>query len=700
MVYSNSFRYGEISRNNAGRFDSEFYRYGCFTFRNMITDYTGAASRRPPIRKLIDTDAQLLVEFSISESLAYVIGIAPERLRLYRFVLDGFEEVTNVGYPENRILTEKEIKELRWAQYYTRMYFVHPDFRPFFIDLNASTNTIEISLMTIILNQDAKEKMWFTPPLVLDEDGNPVPALQGRVLYPKEEDGVTVWYLDDEYTEVYEYSAMYPPIHGSESYISGYDQFPDDDLLTGDNNYPAGISIISDSIYLYSTYNHPHRLWKSRTLGSSQWIEGVEADTMHDFVRFQMVMTESVELVEEEELPMKELTDAYGTVYYEQENGNDIWYLPEKNADGEYLYQTRVYYRIDEVNDSTYTWYLNPDDPDGSIYDAGVEGGDRYPKKKPIMVYDFSDSSKLLRTIAAIDYVATDSCGIMIDLNSGRMDQINDVVPGCGFIFVLNSNAEWRLPANFSAVNNLRTVDGNEPYTFYGSQNIRAVNLNGSVMFLQKSGVLREFYLYQGYMANGDVTNLNHDILSGSIIQAAVKNTPDPRVFFIMEDGSCVTLTYDKENSIQSFSSWDMEGREFVSAAKLSGPIRDMMLFIIKGEDESWIGYLDEEETEDFSDEEEVSYISDIETTYTEIIDNSLVFGRYKKAQIAWIRPYNTGYIETGNKGDKLTRSRKKLGNEDERFTLTGSSRRQSSFEIRAHGNEPMTILAYSYEVS
>ena len=704
MVYANSFRYGEISSRNAGRFDSDAYRHGCFTFRNMVTDFTGAATRRAPIRKLIDTDAELIIEFSISETLAYTIGIAKKKLRIYSYVLGEYKEISNVAYPGNMALTSAQIKELRWAQYYTRMYFVHQDFRPFFIDFEPSSDSITISSMTIILNQDAKNRMWFTPAYVEDADGNEDPSLEGRVLYSKEIDGVTHWFLDEDMEEEYEYASTYPPIHGSSNYISGYDDQKDDDLLTTENDYPGGIAIISDSLYLFSTKKHPQRLWKSRVLGSSQWIEGFEADTMHDFVQFQMVWTESKEMVDDDEIPMKEMTDVKGNVYYEQENGNDVWYLPDKDANGNYTYQTRVYWSKDlddwDDDDPTY-WYLNPEDPEGSKYDAGAEGGDRYPKRKPLKVADFSDTSKLFRSVAAIDYVKTDSCALWVDLNSGRMDKLNDVVPGCGYIFVMTSNGEWRLPAAFSAVNNLRTIDGNEPYTFYGSQNIRAVNLNGSVLFLQKSGILREFYLYQGYMANGDVTTLNHDILSSGVFQIVAKNTPDPRLYFIMDNGTCVVLTYDKENSIQSFSPWDMKDRHFVSAAKLSGPLKDTMLFLIydSSTDDSWIGYLDEDESEDFSDEGKVDYVSDIATPYIEVVDNNLVFGRYKKAQIAWIRPYETGHIETGNKGDSLTVSKKMMMSNDEQFTLTGLSRRQSSFEIRAHRNEPMTILAYAYEV-
>lgn len=703
MLYQNNFRLGEISRRNAGRFDTEFYRYGAFRFRNMVTDFTGAASRRPPIRKLIDTDAELLVEFSISETLAYTIGISKKVLHIYRDTIEGFKEVNNITYPsvdgKPLELTSAQISELRWAQYYTRMYFVHPDFRPFFIDFDTASETITISFMTVVLNQDAKDKYWFTPSVVMDENGKELTNLEGRVLYQKVVDGVTQWFLDENFEEPYEYTATYPPVHGESTYISNYDEYQDDVLLTGEGEYPSGISIIGDSIYLYATYNHPQRLWKSRTIGTSQWIEGTSADTMHDFVEFQVIMTDSQTVVDSEDLPMTELTDASGTVYYVQENGHDAYWTPEKDANGNYTYRTRVYYEIPEVNEGDdeedWYWYLNPDDKEGSAYDVAANG---YPIRKPIMTYDLTDADAFMKHVVAIDFTPVDSSAVWVELNSGRMDKIQKVIAGCGYIFALTSSGEYRLPASFSAVNNLRVIDGNEPYSSYGSYGL-AVNLNSSVIFLQKNGVLREFYLYQGYMANGDVSAYNHEILSQGVVSAAVKNTPDPRVFFVMKDGTAVVLTYDKENSIQSFSTWDMEGRKIASAAKLSGQISDRMLFLVTSENESWIGSLVETENKDFSDEGKIEYVSDIVTPYTEIIDQNLLFSRYKKAQRVWIRPYDSGYIYAGNAGDKLTRSNKKAGYDDTEFVVMGTSRQQFSFEMKSNKNEPMTILCYGYEV-
>lgn len=694
-MYINNLRYGEISRRNAGRFDTEFYQNGAFLFRNMVTNIEGGATRRPPIRKLIDTDAKRLIPFTISETLSYVIGLSSDKMHFYRYVLGEFSEIVAVEYPQKRTLTDTQIQELTYSQYYTRMYFAHQDFRPIMMDFDTASESATVSDVTILINQDAKDKYWFTPSYVTDKDGKELTALETRILYQKvDEDGSISWYLDAEFKEPYEYVESFPPVGGSSSYITGFDDYKDDDLLTGDNHYPAIVSVISDCLWFASTKAHPQTMWKSRVLGSSQFIDGFEADSMHDFIQFQIVTTETTELVEDEELPKTELTTSTGEIVYEQQSAEDMWFLPDKDAEGNYTYVTRVYWKIDEVNGDKWVWYLNPEDPDGSIYDAGAQGSASYPVRKPIMVYDFSNIDQLTRTKVAIDYVATDSCATRNELATGRQDRIRFIKASCGYIFVGTSTAEWRLPASFSAVNN-QTAD---PYTNYGSISVQPVILNGSMLFLQKSYILREFYLYQGYMANGDVTITNHDILSAGVRECTVKNTPTPTVYFIMDDGTMRVLSYDKENGIQSFARWDMEGRKMISESTIETANRDLMLILVTSDTESFIGYLDETEDEAFADEGDIDYTSEILTPYLEVIDNSLGFGRFKKSNQVYIRPYNTGHVYIGDDERQLNKTNYVLGNNDYRAVIMGKADRMYSMRIRSFEDEPMTILAFQIE--
>lgn len=689
-MYVNNLRYGEISRRNAGRFDTEYYMNGAFTFRNMITNIEGGASRRPPIRKLLDADIKRLVPFTISEDLSYVIGLDNERLHFYRFVLGEFSEVVSVKYPAQMTLTDTEIAELTYTQYYTRIYFAHQNWRPFMVDYDGSSETATASSVTVVLNQDAKEKYWFTPSYVADEKGE-IPSLEGRILYSREEQGVTVWYLDEDFTEQYEYSATYPPIHGESSYISNFDEFEDDTLLVGEGDYPAIISIVADSLWMASTKNHPATIWKSRILGTSQWIEGYVADSMHDFVQFQVVTSETEEMVDEEDLPMKPLTDSSGAPVYEQVSAEDVWYKPDKDTEGNYTYTQRLYRKIDKTNTDDWNYYI---DPEMTVPYTWTDDEDA-PVRKPIEVYDFSDMSRIMRTKVAIDYTSTDSTATKNDLATGRQDKIRFIKPACGYIMTGTSTEEWRLPYNFSAGSNQRA----EPYKSFGSIAVQPVVINNSLLFVQKSGILREFYLYEGYMTEGDVTILNHDILKGGVKEIIAKNTPSPTIYFVMENGTVVALVYDKANGIQSFSPWDMEGRKITSGATIETDLKDMMLFLVKSEKESFIAMLDEDEEEVFSDESKIDYVSEIVTPYAEVIDNRLGFGHYKKANQAYIRPYNTGFVYMGDDVRQMNKTPYKLGSDDYRYVLMGKSDRMYSMKIQSYEDNPMTILAFQFEV-
>lgn len=743
MNLVNNFRYGEISRKTAGRFDTEAYQQGAFLFRNMVSHTEGDASRRPPIRKLADVADNTICmrKFMISESLSYIVCICSDRIDIYRKVLGTMKKVSELKYPESiKEISEYKAYRIRTAQYYTRMYFVHSSFRPFYIE-QVSLDTFSISEMKILLNQDAKDYFWFTPSYIEDIEGNEMTALEGRIVYRNG----NKWYFDRDSTEEYIYANTYPPVKGESTYISGYDSFNDDLLLSGPGNYPSVISIINDSIFLAATDNEPQTIWKSRVLGSSQYIEGYSADTMHDFIRFQSITTESVDLVEEENLPMTALVDSSGAIIYEQYNGIDAWYMPEKDSNGNYTYSTMLYWRpyefeffTDEdkkykydisegypvTRDGGFTWY-KPEKNDEGVYlwktklyynKVSVEGGQKYfydqsysspydmalgtPVRKPMMTYDFSNPDALLRKKVNVDFVANDSCGVRMSFNSGKNDRITGITASCGKIIVNTTTSEFVLPSSFSAVNNLQS----EMFSSHGSiadYAVQQISMDGSFFFIQRDNIIREFYLYEGYMMRNDVTSMNHSILDGSIIQAESKNTPEPMIYFVMEDGTMRTVAYDRVNGLQSFSRWDIaSGYRIVSVSEYDDSNKPIMAVLVASDSGKFIGFFDENESESFIDDISGEYISEIETTYVEIYDQSLGFGRFKKANRATIRPFNTGYVMIGSDYEQVTRTNYRLGCDDYSVMLLSTAKHQYSLRIMSYGSDPMDILAFGFEMA
>ena len=746
MNVINNFRYGEVSKKTAGRFDAEFYQQSCFSFRNMVSHPEGDASRRPPIRKLLPLGVKILAlrDFTISESASYIVGLGESQYFIMRKVAGELSIVASAEYPHGAsekavVLDYKTASEVRTAQYYRRLYFVHHSFRPFYIDFN-SDDRFSGAVLNILLNQYAKNSFWFTPAYVADADGKELAELESRFVYNKDDGS---WWFDSAMeSERYEYALSYPPVKGENSYIYGYDTYQDDELLEGYGNFPSVIAIVNDSLYLAATDNEPHVIWKSRVLGTSQFIDGYTADSMHDFITFQVVTTESVEIASD--IPMTDMTDTSGNTVYEQTGGIDNWYVME---DGE---EKRVFWRPYEYvfytdkdmkkqyntsngypvsKDGGATWYKPTKDSNGNYtwkeedklyYQKITSSGsskkfyidDQYttpyegtaaPYRKALKIYDLSDASKLYTTKTELTFVTDDSCGVRFSLATGRQDRIMHITPACEKIIVCSSMAEHTLPASFSAVNNKTAYH----YSDHGaslSYSVSGIVLDSSFLFLQKSNLLREFYMYEGFMMRNEVTALNHDILSGNIMQMIPKNTPEPIVYFVMDDGTMRIVSYDKNNQIQSFGRWDMNrntGRKFISLAKLEENNTAILVALIEEPNgKQWIGFFDENEKENFSDEGGDDYISEIETTYAEIYDDSLWFGNMKKANRAVIRPLNTGYIQVGSDERQLVRSNYRLESDDYVMAVLSNSMHKFTMRIRSYGSDPMDILAFGFDMT
>lgn len=696
MVYVNNFRYGEISKKNAGRFDTEAYSQGAFSFINASTLTEGGVTRRPPLKSVYDDDERLdtdsvlrIIPFSLSESMSMAIGLCKEKICVFRLISGKLFLTEIADYPSTEstqaiTMTDSMARGACYAQYYNRMYFASQDFRPFFLDFDTTTMTFTVSYVSVILNQDAKKRVMFTPQYVADADGNELTALEGRYLFIASDGN---YYFDEDLTDKYEYRETYPPVYGSSTYISSYDEYADDDLLVTTNDYPAIVAVIADSLWFASTRNNPATLWKSRILGSSQWVTEYSSDSMHDFTQFQQVTTESVDVVDQEDLPMTEAIGPDGTPYYEEESGNPKWYACSE-VDGVKTYHYRIYKNYTAGGDSTKFYY---DSACTSVW-TPTEG--MYASKKPYMVYDLSNYDQLFLTKTNMDFVTTSSCACRVSFNTGRLDKITFIKEALEKIIVGTTTGEEVLPSSFAPGNLTRSH-----LSEHGSLQIQAMMLNTSLLFLQRDNIVRELYLYEGYINNTDITAYSKDVVNGTVRIMVTKNTPYPNAYILMDDGSMRVLTYDKQVGIQAFSRWTFDGIAVKSLATIDNGNSQILVALCDIDGKKRICYFDESEKEEFKDLGEHGYTTEIETVYAEIINNSLTFGRYKKAKVMWIRPYETGHMMLGCDRRQLTKTRHTLGSEDYRHTILGAASSQFSIVMQSVDAEPMTLLAMAWEV-
>ncbi len=187
MINVNSFRFGQISRKQAGRFLEEGYNNGTFTFSNARTYYDGGMSRRFPLR----TDVSLpqdarwfrIHPMFVSQSEVYLFAFGTRStstswenlVRIYRYTESSFElfsEITSSNDNDKRTfcigendlseiqLTQKIAGSMCISQHRNRLYIASHSFRTMFFEMG----TVPVaSIATFLFNQDSKEKIYYIP---------------------------------------------------------------------------------------------------------------------------------------------------------------------------------------------------------------------------------------------------------------------------------------------------------------------------------------------------------------------------------------------------------------------------------------------------------------------------------------------------------------------------------------------------------
>ncbi len=781
----NGFRYGEISRKQAGRYAEDGYQQGCFQFKNAMTMYDTGMTRRYPLRPAIqceDTEIYTIHPFRISDTDNYLLGFGrdtktttetdsegntttktePQNVIVVYGWQDGlFQEIQRIHDGSSPMfaidsnntlraaaLSEEVCKGMRFAQYYTRMYVVSHEFRTMYIE--KSGDTLSAQIPDFVFNKDSMNTVYF-----IKSDT----ASSGKVLFKKD----NKYYEDINFTtehvqatgEIYEVA--------NNSYVSAYNDYEagNEELNYVAGTYPNVVAIINDSLYLANTKDKPSAIWKSRTIGSSQWIgndEAYSADSMHDFTQFQVVATEETKLKDSDEWPQTAETG-----YYETENAQETWYVPNTNY-GTKLKREQQYWLAngrdcnwfkDSNMSERYTWndssgqptakydkngnlhyYVGSTEtelwctsqretypfptsfsisaimatdykwtkPDGSTY-VPANNEATNPVKKPLYDYDLTDADKLYETETTVDFVTTDSCGVRMELNTGANDEVRFITAGCGKIIVGISTCEKTLPADFSAVSNLYSSH----YSDYGSLAIEPIKLGRSFFFFQTGRKIRELYLSDGYMEDADVTALNHDIFDDEVVDTVGKNTPDPSLYSVLANGEIVQVTYDRNGGLNSFARWDNPYFEFKSVACMRRNDKETLYTLVKREGKYYICYFYEPNDTEMGeniyidklfegDDGSFQYTTFVETVYAEVYDGANTFGRFKKAKTMYIRPYHCGHIMVGNDTRQLNKTNVSLKDADYTINVSGTMEKNFSMKLQSVESEPMTILAIAWE--
>jgi len=385
----NNWMYGEVSDILTGRLDSDIYGNSCKSLINMKVHRQGGISRRPPLKKRLEAEGySRIIPFIVDRTKIYAVLFGAAKLGIYDYTNNT---ITSYGLPTHTesahswaTISKAQCKDIRFAQYYNDIYFVHPSFP--LMRIRYSSGFV-VSLPQVVVNQDARNPRAITLALSLGIAGNEAISFtfNGEVHslsivstsdinniikkfidevytgFTAKQVGSTIVFTPDETISKYiQYdltdTSMFNIVNSQGNtpttftYEFGFSNLIDDSgLVYGEDDFPdcylnrlnnlgvyefaSDIAIIAERMFL-TVNGNPCTVYASRPYGTSQVIYPKRSnDTILDFVQFELVSTTNTLMKEEEDLPIKITYDAGGDKLYEGVyTSQKLWFPPVEGS--------------------------------------------------------------------------------------------------------------------------------------------------------------------------------------------------------------------------------------------------------------------------------------------------------------------------------------------------------------------------------
>lgn len=316
--------------------------------------------------------------------------------------------------------------------------------------------------------------------------------------------------------------------------------------------------------------------------------------------------------------------------------------------------------------------------------------------------YDFSNPDALMETITETEEVVTARCAMELELASGRNDKISWIAP-LNNVIVGTESSEWMLPFDIDPTKQSASMQSS-----YGCMAIQPVVLNNGLFYIQNGNRLREYSLSSEGIGNFDHSFTADHILDSGVVQIVALRNPQPMVVMLLETKELAVFTYDRMYQIQAWSRWDTDG-EFISIAvkEDTGGIERLFAVVKRGTsyflEEFDFGedsvFCDRYDSESTADEDNLDYDSVmVSNRFDFMTDSGSSIGHSKKVKEIWVRCIGSGKVEAGVEG-YLETSITDVGSTDHRIFLSGGARKELSVEVHSVDNDPLTLLAMTYDV-
>lgn len=673
MAYQliNNLRYGQVSEKMAGRFDLETYRQGAKRLENFVCMRQGGIKRRPPLKRLLNVDSDVLrivtMTLDSTQSICILLSTKGFRKAVYSLDVTGSFSLTQDNFVTSWVSgyspSANDIQEMTFSQHYEFLYV-------------ASKN----------LNLG---RFRYTPSGLTFEVCN-----IRKNLY-----GVT------EQEEIEEVKKQ---------------GFNSENLMDSNIHYPAGCAVCEDRLIVYATKANKDTLWWSRIIGTSQTMLEAE-DSLLDFTQYDVIETKTEQIKDSSKWKKTIKRDSSGQILYHTEEvsggGMKVAIFSNKKSEEEDFdgTQYKLYQRVwtDEDKDGfvrgkTYV-YQNasltiPYKPNGITSNelSSLRYGTDY-WKYPYWEYDLSDTSNIVDTITEKDYVETSTTSFKGQLATGRTDKILWVAI-MDSIYIGTESSIWAFASGGNAISkSIKRVASHQV------QDIKPVALGKTVVYATKGGRIRGLSLNNQNTTNPQIDDRELTLTADGILDAGIVameslDVPEPTLYIVCKDGTMRTLTIDESYGLQGWSSWTFDnGIKIKSLGKVEDGTGVKMLALVEQNTRKWIGYFDNEETKEFKD---VSKYNDA-VPYTSTMtlhrldsygDGGATLGMRKAIGNVVFRTMDSGKAKIGYSNHDMQTTPKALGSTDYKLAINGGAKNELELTIQSVNDEPLTLLALAYE--
>ncbi len=169
-------------------------------------------------------------------------------------------------------------------------------------------------------------------------------------------------------------------------------------------------------------------------------------------------------------------------------------------------------------------------------------------------------------------------------LVSQKVNQIRHFV-ALNDLLVFTDGAEWRVDAGADVGFSIETIR-QKPQSAWGSSYRQPITVGNTVLFVQpgNTSVRSIGYAFStNSYAGADLSILaSHMLRQKTIVDWAFAKSPDPVVYMVRSDGDMICMTFDQEQEVIAWSTWDTDGKfERVTAVQSSPGSRDESAYFV-----------------------------------------------------------------------------------------------------------------------